>query len=75
MLRSLIAASAAVAAAAHSHHADTFTCAVNPELGTHGFPDCYQPGPVTDDLDAMQMSMVCKQRGTASQIKIGTIGK
>ena len=74
MLRSLaLAASAAVAASAAHEHG--FTCAVNPELGTHGYPDCYQPAPVTDDLDAMQHSMVCKQRGAGtSAIKIGTIG-
>jgi lysophospholipase L1-like esterase len=73
MLRSLaLAAASAAVASAHTHGA--FTCAVNPELGTHGFPDCIQPGPVTDDLDAMQHSMVCKQRGTADQILIGTIG-
>ena len=76
MLRSLAivaAASAAVASARHVH-SESFTCAVNPALGTHGFPDCYQPGPVSDDLDAMQHSMVCKQRGAAGAIKIGAIG-
>jgi len=71
----LLAASAAAAVASAVHvHSESFTCAVNPELGTHGFPDCYQPGPVTDDLEAMQHSMVCKQRGTADQILIGAIG-
>jgi len=74
MLRSLALAASAAAAVATAHTHGAFTCAVNPELGTHGFPDCIQPGPVTDDLDAMQHSMVCKQRGTADQILIGTIG-
>ena len=74
MLRSLAVAASAAAAAASAGGHGHFTCSVNPALGTHGFPDCEQPGPVTDDLDAMQMSMVCKQRGSAAAIKIGTIG-
>ena len=52
------------------HHEHGVTCPVNPELGVHGFPSCDQPGPVTDDLDAMQHSMVCNQRGTDGMIKI-----
>ena len=77
MVRTLAAAAGALlvaaAQAAHVHEAG-FTCAVNPKLGTHGFPDCYQPGPVPDSLEEAQMSMVCKQRGSAAAIKIGTIG-
>jgi hypothetical protein len=38
--------------------------AINPALGTHGFPDCYQPGPFNmADIEKNQMTMVCEQRG------------
>ena len=48
---------------------------LNPVLGTHGFPDCV-PGPlgVSDDLEANQMNMVCKQRGPATAKKIACVG-
>jgi len=47
---------------------------LNPELGTHGYPDCVQDGPVSDDIEANQMTMRCMQRGTAGTIKIGCVG-
>jgi hypothetical protein len=48
----------------------------NPELGVPGFPDCSQPGPITDDVNANAHSLVCaqKKRDSADQIAIGCIG-
>lgn len=50
--------------------------AINPALGTHGFPDCYQPGPFNmADIEKNQMTMVCEQRGKGTAaLKIGTVG-
>jgi len=48
--------------------------ALNPVLGTHGFPDCYQPGPISSDIEKNQFSMKCVQKGDSATIKIGCIG-
>ena len=73
-MRAAIAALAcAVASATHSH---VGYGPLNPLLGTHGFPDCVAgPEGVSDDIEANQLTMICKQRqGAPSTIKIGCVG-
>ena len=45
-------------------------------MGTHGYPDCVAgPGGVTADIEANQMTMVCKQRaGAPGTLKIAAVG-
>ena len=73
MLRTFAIAAAAAAAAAHKHRDGTDMGPLNPVLGIHGYPDCVQPAPFGDDVDANQLTMVCKQRGGAP-IKIACVG-
>jgi hypothetical protein len=53
---------------------------LNPALGTHGFPDCVQPGAIPADIDEAQMTMVCAQRspavaaGAPQPLKIACVG-
>ncbi len=72
-MKAVLIAAVAVGHAAAGGHTH-FMGPLNPALGTHGFPDCVQPGPFGDDVEANQMSMRCFQRGGASTIKIGCVG-
>ena len=58
----------------HSAHDLHAMGAINPALGTHGYPDCYQPGPISTDIEANQFSMKCVQKGPSAALKIGCIG-
>lgn len=77
-LRSVVVgASLAAAALAHGsgHREGEHMGALNPALGTHGYPDCWQPGSFdVHDIAANQLSMVCGQRGAPGTIKIGCVG-
>jgi len=71
---SLLTTTLARLSGGHSSH-DLFSMgAINAALGTHGYPDCFQPGPISSDIEANQFSMQCVQRGPEAAIKIGCIG-
>jgi len=72
-MRSL--ASLAMLAAASAAHMHTGYGPLNTELGTHGFPDCVQPQPPSDDIEANQFSMVCAQKpAPAAALRIACVG-
>lgn len=76
-LLAAVAAALAVNARAHGHHEHMKVMgglAVNPELGVHGYPDCEQPNGFGDDVGANQLTLVCKQRGSATALKIACVG-
>ena len=80
LARLTVAAAAAAVSAAHgsgghSKHDLAAMGPINPALGTHGWPDCTQPGPIGDDVEANQFSMVCHQRGKGTAaLKIACVG-
>jgi len=47
---------------------------LNTALGVHGYPDCVQPLPPVDDIEANQNSLICSQRGAATARKIACVG-
>ena len=61
-----------VAAGGHKHGEDMGL--LNAALGVHGYPDCVQPLPPGDDIEANQLSLVCSQRGAATAQKIACVG-
>ena len=73
-LRSVIVAIIAVvgvsAGSGHSQHDIETMGPLNPLLGTHGWPDCVQDGPISDDIEVNQMTMRCVQRGSAAALKV-----
>lgn len=66
--------------AAAFHYEHEHMGPLNPALGTHGFPDCVQPGAIPADIDEAQMTMVCAQRapavaaGAPQPLKIACVG-
>ena len=49
--------------------------AINPALGTHGYPDCVATGALSSDIEANQFAMRCFQRGAGSAaLKIACVG-
>ncbi len=47
---------------------------VNPLLGVHGFPDCENDQPISDDIEVNLQNLVCRQRGAAGALKIACVG-
>jgi hypothetical protein len=78
MLKTLALAAAAGCASATKHHDGhdgRYMGRLNPLLGTHGYEDCTQPGPISDDVSIAQMTMVCHQvKGSVTALKVGCIG-
>ncbi|MGB0501327.1 MAG: hypothetical protein ACPGNP_09075, partial [Acidimicrobiales bacterium] len=66
-----MAVSAAALAAALAHDG----LPINHALGVPGFPDCVNPSvALGSHVETAAMELQCGQRGTAGQIKIGTVG-
>jgi len=74
LLAALFAARASAGVGGHRAHDQDRMGAVNHNLGAHGYPDCVQPGKVSDDVEVNQFTMKCAQRGAASTIKIACVG-
>lgn len=72
-MKSLFLASALFASAVTARNHDNMG-PMNPALGVHGYPDCVQPGPISDDVEENQKSMVCSQQGSAAALKIACVG-
>lgn len=64
----------ALAGAGSGHASGDKMGFLNAALGTHGWPDCVQDGPVSDDIAVNQMTMRCSQRGSAAALKIACVG-
>lgn len=62
------------AAATAKHLAHDNMGPVNPLLGVHGYPDCVNNHPISDDIEANLQNLECAQRGAPTALKIACVG-